>query len=143
MCACFQLLAHAEVVSRSRQHWLVVDLRRCCGDVEDELFKYLIKDVGFSEGTLQLIDPTLAARIYSALEGMRALATSRGFRNLNERVCFCEASGSTSVTRRIHQESYYGVGGGIRTLDVDLGKVESGDGPSAGALPRQGFSAKQ
>jgi hypothetical protein len=82
-------------------HWPVVDLVKCYGDVEQELVKYLVKDAEWNDGKLALIHPSLGAHMYQALEGVRTLATSRGFITRDERICFCEACGSTQVSRRL------------------------------------------
>jgi hypothetical protein len=82
-------------------HWPVIDLRQCYGDVENELVKYLIKDAELRDGRLALVDPKLGARFYKALEGVRTIAMSRGFATREERGCYCEACGSTQVSRRM------------------------------------------
>jgi hypothetical protein len=81
--------------------WPVVDLVKCYGDVEQELVKYLVKDAELNEGRLELIHPDLGSLIYQALEGIRTFAASRHFIARDEKVCFCEACGSTQVSRRI------------------------------------------
>ncbi len=82
-------------------HWPSVDIEECYGDVAHELVKYLIKDAELRHGELTLIDPALGARIYKALEGVRTLATSRGFIIRERKACFCEECGGTQLSRRI------------------------------------------
>ncbi len=73
----------------------VVDVRACGKDVAEELCKYLIKDGSKVEGHLELLDPSIYARIYAALEGRRAIAATLGFLTpLPTRGCFCEACGT-------------------------------------------------
>jgi hypothetical protein len=80
--------------------WPVVDVKECFGDVEKELVKYLVKDAEYDGPELKLIEPALYARIYQGLEGVRTIATSRGFFERSDRVCACEACGSTRIGRR-------------------------------------------
>jgi hypothetical protein len=63
--------------------------------VAAELVKYLIKDCSHAEG-FELLEPRVYARIYAALEGRRAIASSRGFLALIEKPgCYCRDCGST------------------------------------------------
>jgi hypothetical protein len=81
--------------------WPVVDIRKCHGDVENELVKYLIKDAERDGSALKPVDPALYARVYQGLEGVRTIATSRHFFERSDDPCFCEECGSTRVGRRV------------------------------------------
>jgi hypothetical protein len=81
--------------------WPVVDIRKCHGDVENELIKYLVKDAELEHGKLNLVEPDLYARIYEGLEGVRTVATSRHFFIKEDRACGCEQCGSTRLTNRV------------------------------------------
>jgi hypothetical protein len=88
-------------------YWPVVDLRECYGDVERELVKYLIKDAESKHGELGLIDAVLGARIYKALEGVRTIATSRGFMGPEDKRCTCTACGCPRFSRRAEMKPGY------------------------------------
>jgi hypothetical protein len=77
----------------------VLGLEQCRGNVANELVKYLVKDAEVVAGQLKLIDPALYARVYQGLEGVRTIATSRKFFVREDRMCACEACGSTRFDR--------------------------------------------
>lgn len=64
------------------------------GGMGAELCKYLIKDgEKRSDGSVELMDPELFAKIYAALEGVRAIAASRGFLTAERTGCYCHECG--------------------------------------------------
>lgn len=66
------------------------------GGVATELCKYLIKDCLYEDGKLELLEPSVYARIYAALEGRRAIAASRHLLTLLKKPgCFCVECGGT------------------------------------------------
>lgn len=74
----------------------VIDVRKVqSGDMASELCKYLIKDGerNAKTGKLELLDPELFAMVYAALEGTRAISTSRGLFVVVESACYCQDCG--------------------------------------------------
>lgn len=81
--------------------WPVVDIEEAYGNIESELVKYLVKDSEYEEGAMKLISPELYARIYEGLEGVRTIASSRGFFPNERGTCSCDQCGSTRITRSV------------------------------------------
>ena len=78
----------------------VVHVEECYGDIENELVKYLVKDLERDDdGTEKLMDPALFARVYAGLEGVRTIHASTGFFVNRQGSCACQACGSKSTTR--------------------------------------------
>lgn len=83
----------------------VVDIRQVVKDgptregqiarsnVSAELCKYLIKDCSNEDGRYELLEPSVYARIYAALEGRRAIAASRYLLTPVKKPCFCAGCG--------------------------------------------------
>jgi hypothetical protein len=83
----------------------VVDIRQVVKDgpvrdgqiarsnVSSELCKYLIKDCSNDDGRYELLEPSVYARIYAALEGRRAIAASRYLLTPIKKPCFCSDCG--------------------------------------------------
>ena len=78
--------------------WLyrpIVDVRACGPEIANELCKYLVKDGSIVEGELELLEPSIYARIYAALEARRAIAATLGFLTpMPTKGCYCESCGS-------------------------------------------------
>ena len=71
-----------------------IDIRKVkSGQVAAELCKYLIKDAEKKAGELDYIEPRMFARIYAALEGRRAICSSRGLFIVLESECYCHDCG--------------------------------------------------
>lgn len=84
----------------------VIDFRKVSsGDMARELCKYLIKDGTRKNGELELIDPKLFAMIYAALEGSRAISTTRGLLVAPESDCYCHDCGGVFM-RWIEQTKF-------------------------------------
>lgn len=78
----------------------IVGIEECYGDVENELVKYLIKDIERDDdGEHRLIEPELFAGVYAGLEGVRTVVTSTGFWGSRKSLCKCERCGSQQTTR--------------------------------------------
>lgn len=78
----------------------VIDIEQVYGDVENELVKYLLKDMERDpDGEQKLIAPELFARVYAGLEGVRTVVTSTGFWGKGGSPCKCQTCGSTLTTR--------------------------------------------
>lgn len=84
----------------------VIDLRKVAsGDMARELCKYLIKDGTRKDGQLEFIDPKLFAMIYAALEGSRAISTTRGLLVAPDSDCYCHDCGGVFM-RWIEQTKF-------------------------------------
>lgn len=83
----------------TRRHYVpevVVHIEVAKANVENELIKYLIKDIDDAG----LVDPLLAANLIEATEGVRVVAASRGFWVLEFKCCpHCDAPAQYLVLR--------------------------------------------
>lgn len=78
----------------------VVHVEECYGDIENELVKYLVKDLERDEdGSEKLMDPALFARVYAGLEGVRTFHASARFWVSRKGSCKCGQCGSKQTTR--------------------------------------------
>jgi len=86
--------------------WPVADIRKCRGDIANELVKYIVKDAErFDSEKLNLVDPEFYSRAYEGMEQFRMIATSRGFWVDDAYVCRCDKCGSTDLERRFMENS--------------------------------------
>lgn len=78
----------------------VVHVEECYGDIENELVKYLVKDLERADdGSEKLMDPALFARVYAGLEGVRTFHPSARFWIKRKGSCACGKCGSKRTTR--------------------------------------------
>jgi hypothetical protein len=79
----------------------IVWVEECYGDIENELVKYLIKDVDQAEdGSNKLIEAGLFGRIYEGLEDVRTIQASTGFWRRRSAHCKCERCHGTKTRRQ-------------------------------------------
>jgi hypothetical protein len=88
---------------RPLQHVFVpiVFVEQCYGDIENELVKYLIKDIDQAEdGSNKLMEAGLFGRIYEGLEDVRTIQPSPHFWLRRSAHCKCERCHGTKTRRQ-------------------------------------------
>jgi hypothetical protein len=104
--------------------WPVIDVQKIkSAEIGQELCKYLVKDGEHDKrGKLQLIDPEVFARIYAALEGTRAICTSRGLLQHDPKGCFCPMCGGvyTKIIQPVPPEALASRGPPDDQLELEL-----------------------